>query len=199
MEFFKELGFSEEVFAFVILPILIFLARIGDVSIATIRVIFVLQGKKFMAPFLGFFESFIWLIAIGQIFKHIDNPISYVSYAGGYAMGTYVGMWIEEKLALGSVVVRVITAKPAHELVEYLKEKKYRFSSIDAHGNEGKVNIVFTVVKREVLGELIPTIKEYNPKAFFTIEGVKKVSGEEVSFKENKGVVLGKMLNFKRR
>ena len=68
-----------------------------------------------------------------------------------------------------------------------------------AHGNEGKVNIVFTVVKREVLGELIPTIKEYNPKAFFTIEGVKKVSGEEVSFKENKGVVLGKMLNFKRR
>ena len=199
MEFFKELGFSEDVFAFVILPILIFLARIGDVSIATIRVIFVLQGKKFMAPFLGFFESFIWLIAIGQIFKHIDNPVSYISYASGYAMGTYVGMWIEEKLALGSVVVRVITAKPAEELVEYLKDKKFRYSSIDAHGNEGKVNIIFTVVRREALKNLIPTIKTYNPKAFFTIEGVKKVSDEEISVQENKGVLLGKMLNLKRR
>lgn len=199
MEFFSELGFSEDTFAFIILPILIFISRIGDVSIATIRVIFVLQGKKFMAPFLGFFESFIWLIAIGQIFKHIDNPISYVAYASGYAMGTYVGMWIEEKLALGSVVVRVITAKPAAELVEYLNGKKYRYSSIDAEGNEGKVNIIFTVVKREVLKELIPTIKRYNPKAFFTIEGVKKVSDEEVSFRENKGIIMGKMLNFKRR
>ncbi|MFQ3213870.1 MAG: hypothetical protein ACJAT1_000723 [Marivirga sp.] len=199
MEFFTELGFTEEVFAFVILPILIFIARIGDVSIATMRVIFVLQGKNFMAPFLGFFESIIWLIAIGQIFKHIDNPVSYLAYASGFAMGTYVGMWIEEKLALGSVVVRVITAKPAPELVAYLNERKFRYSSIDAEGNEGKVNIIFTVVKREVLRELIPTIKMYNPKAFFTIEGVKKVSDEEISFIENKGIILGKMLSFKGR
>jgi uncharacterized protein YebE (UPF0316 family) len=162
-------------------------------------VIFVLQGKNFMAPFLGFFESIIWLIAIGQIFKHIDNPVSYLAYASGFAMGTYVGMWIEEKLALGSVVVRVITAKPAPELVAYLNERKFRYSSIDAEGNEGKVNIIFTVVKREVLRELIPTIKMYNPKAFFTIEGVKKVSDEEISFIENKGIILGKMLSFKGR
>ncbi|MFT4739855.1 MAG: hypothetical protein ACI9L9_000630, partial [Marivirga sp.] len=121
------------------------------------------------------------------------------AYASGFAMGTYVGMWIEEKLALGSVVVRVITAKPAPELVAYLNERKFRYSSIDAEGNEGKVNIIFTVVKREVLRELIPTIKMYNPKAFFTIEGVKKVSDEEISFIENKGIILGKMLSFKGR
>ncbi|GAB3328105.1 DUF2179 domain-containing protein [Marivirga atlantica] len=199
MEFFEQLGISNETFAFIVLPILIFLSRIGDVSIATIRVIFVLQGKKFMAPFLGFFESIIWLLAIGQIFKHIDNPVSYFAYAGGYAAGTYVGMWIEEKLALGSVVVRTITAKPAVELIDYFKSKNLRFSNIEAEGNNGKVNIIFTVVKRELLKELIPTIKKYNPKAFFTIEGVKKVSDEEISYKENKGIVLGKMLNFKRR
>ena len=125
--------------------------------------------------------------------------MSYIAYALGFASGTFVGMWIEEKLALGSVVVRVITGKPAPELIEFLKEKKYRFSNIEAEGNEGKVNIIFTVVRREVLKTLIPTIKEYNPNAFFTIEGVKKVSHEEMSIKENKGVILGKMMNFKRR
>jgi uncharacterized protein YebE (UPF0316 family) len=199
MDIASFFGVSESVFTWVVLPLLIFFARVADVSIATMRVIFVLQGKRKIAPILGFFESFIWLLAIGQIFNNIDNPISYLAYATGFGTGTYVGMFIEEKLAIGRVVVRVITAKPAAELVEYLKERDYRFSNIQAEGNKGKVNIIFTVVKREVLPELIPTIKEFNPKAFFTIEGVKKVSDEEIAVKENKGVLLGKMLNFKRR
>ncbi len=199
MTFIQELGISPELFAYVILPILIFFARVADVSIATIRVIFVMQGKRNIAPILGFFEALIWLIAIGQIIKHIDNPVSYLAYASGYAAGTYFGMFIEEKLALGRVVVRVITGRPANELIDYLKEKNYRFSNIDAFGNDGKVNIIFTVVKREALKTLIPTIKNYNPKAFFTIEGVKKVSDEDITVKENKGVILGRMLNLKRR
>lgn len=199
MNFFQELGISPELFAYVILPILIFFARVADVSIATIRVIFVMQGKRNIAPILGFFEALIWLIAIGQIIKHIDNPISYLAYASGYAAGTYFGMFIEEKLALGRVVVRVITGRPANELIDYLKENNYRYSNIDATGNDGKVNIIFTVVKREALKTLIPTIKDYNPKAFFTIEGVKKVSDEDITVKENKGVILGRMLNLKRR
>lgn len=199
MNFFQELGISPELFAYVILPFLIFFARVADVSIATIRVIFVMQGKRNVAPILGFFEALIWLIAIGQIIKHIDNPISYLAYASGYAAGTYFGMFIEEKLALGRVVVRVITGRPADELIQYLKENDYRYSNIDATGKDGKVNIIFTVVKREALRTLIPTIKSYNPKAFFTIEGVKKVSDEDITVKENKGVILGRMLNLKRR
>jgi uncharacterized protein YebE (UPF0316 family) len=199
MEFFQNIGISKDVFSFVILPFLIFIARVGDVSIATIRVIFVLQGKRSIAPILGFFEALIWLLAIGQIIKHIDNPVSYFAYAAGFATGTYVGMFIEEKLALGRVVVRVITGRPADQLIAYLKSNNFRYSNIDATGNDGKVNIIFTVVKREVLSTLIPTIKSYNPKAFFTIEGVKKVSDEELSVKENKGVILGRMLSFKRR
>lgn len=196
-EFFQELGFSSNIFAFVILPLLIFLARVADVSIGTIRVILVMQGKKGLAPLLGFFESLIWLLAIGQIFQHIDNPVSYISYAMGYAFGTYVGIILEEKMAIGRVVVRVITALPANDLIEYLDKKNHRYSNIDATGNDGKVNIIFTVVKRNILKELIPKIHEYNPKAFFTIEGVKKVSDEDVSFKENKGVLIGKMLDIR--
>ncbi len=199
MEFFQNLGISEDLFAYLILPVLIFFARVADVSIATIRVIFVMQGKRSIAPILGFFEALIWLIAIGQIIKQIDNPVSYFAYASGFAAGTYVGMFIEEKLALGRVVVRVITGRPATELIEYLKDNDFRYSNIEAMGNDGKVNIIFTVVKREVLRTLIPTIKGYNPKAFFTIEGVKKVSDEDITVNENKGVILGKMLSFKRR
>lgn len=196
-EFFQDLGFSNNLFAFVILPFLIFIARVADVSIGTIRVILVMQGKKGLAPILGFFESIIWLLAIGQIFQHIDNPISYISYASGYAFGTYVGIILEEKMAIGRVVVRVITALPGNDLIEYLEKKNHRYSNIDATGNDGKVNIIFTVVKRNTLKELIPKIKEYNPKAFFTIEGVKRVSDEEVSFKENKGILIGKMLDIR--
>jgi len=196
-DFFQELGFSDNIFAFIILPMLIFMARVADVSIGTIRVILVMQGKKGLAPLLGFFESIIWLLAIGQIFQHIDNPISYISYATGYAFGTYVGIILEEKMAIGRVVVRVITSLPATDLIDYLERKNHRYSNIEATGNDGKVNIVFTVVKRNVLKELIPKVKEYNPKAFFTIEGVKKVSDEDMSFKENKGIVLGKMLDIR--
>lgn len=196
-QFFQDFGLSSTLFAFFVLPLLIFLARVADVSIGTVRVILVMQGKKGLAPLLGFFESIIWLLAIGQIFQHIDNPISYISYALGYAFGTYVGIILEERMAIGRVVVRVITALPAHDLIDYLEKKDYRYSNIDATGNDGKVNVIFTVVKRSTLKELIPKIQEYNPKAFFTIEGVKKVSDEEVSFRENKGIVIGKMLDIR--
>ena len=107
--FYEHFGISPELLNYAILPLLIFLARIGDVSIATIRIIFVMSGKKVIAPILGFFESLIWLLANGQIFNNIDNVWSYIAYASGYATGTFVGMYIEEKLAIGRVVVRIIT------------------------------------------------------------------------------------------
>lgn len=194
----ENFGITPELFNYLILPLLIFLARVADVSIATIRVIFVMTGKRRIAPILGFFEALIWLLAIGQIFQNIDNWLSYIAYAGGFATGTYVGMYIEEKLALGRVVVRVITAKPADDLVDYLREKDYRFSSLDAIGKDGKVNVIFMVVKRDVLPELIPAIKAFNPNAFYSVEGVKKVSDEELIGNESSRFT-SRLLSFKRR
>lgn len=178
--FYEHFGISAELLNYAILPLLIFLARIGDVSIATIRIIFVMSGKKVIAPILGFFESLIWLLAIGQIFNNIDNVWSYIAYASGYATGTFVGMYIEEKLALGRVVVRIITKLPADGLINFLQKNDYRYSSLDAQGNSGKVNVIFTVIKREFLKDLLPNIKAHNPQAFYTIEGVKKVSDEDI-------------------
>ncbi|MBW3467642.1 DUF2179 domain-containing protein [Arthrospiribacter ruber] len=185
-DYFLNFGISPEVFNYVIMPLLIFMARVTDVSINTLRIMFVLNGKKNVAPILGFFEAMIWLLAIGQIFQNINNPMSYIAYAGGFAMGTYVGMTIEEKLALGRVLVRVITPTPMPELIEYMKEKNFRFTNVGAEGRYGKVNLLFTVMKREDLKEYVSKVKKLNDKAFYTIESVKRVSEDDFNVMEDR-------------
>ncbi|MCL6261401.1 DUF2179 domain-containing protein [Aquiflexum sp. TKW24L] len=185
-EYFTSIGIPPEVFNYVIMPLLIFCARVMDVSINTLRIMFVMNGKKNIAPILGFFESLIWLLAIGQIFQNIDNPMSYVAYAGGFAMGTYVGMTIEEKLALGRVLVRVITPEPMPALIEYMKERNFRFTSVGAEGRYGKVNLLFTVMKRDDLTGFIGKVKSINDKAFYTIESVKRISEDDLNVMDDK-------------
>ena len=155
-----------------VLPFLIFIARIADVSIGTVRVIFISRGLKYLAPIVGFIEIIIWLLAIGQIMKNLSNPVCYIAYAAGFATGNYVGIWIAEKLSLGVVLIRVITSKDASELVEYLKSAKYGVTSIDAHGSEGEVKVVFTIVPRREVASIVNLIKQFNPKAFYSIEEV---------------------------
>jgi uncharacterized protein YebE (UPF0316 family) len=135
---------------------------------------------------LGFFESLIWLLAIGQIFQNVNNPMSYIAYAGGFAMGTFVGMTIEEKLALGRVLVRVITPEPMPDLIEYMKEKNFRFTSVGAEGRYGKVNLLFTVMKRDDLTGFIGKVKSINDKAFYTIESVKRISEDDLNVMEDR-------------
>ena len=179
-------GISSSVFSFVIMPILIFIARVCDVSLSTLRIMFVLNGKTTVAPILGFFEALIWLLAIGQIIQNIDNPVSYIAYAAGFAAGTYVGMVFEEKLAVGRVLVRVITSSPMPELVDFMKENNYRFTNVGAEGRYGKVNLLFTVIKREMLHEFVGKVKSFNDKAFYTIESVKRISEDDLNLTDDK-------------
>ena len=155
-----------------LLPFLIFLARVVDVTMGTIRVIFVSRGLKYLAPVVGFFEILIWLLAIGQIMKNLSNPVCYIAYAGGFAVGNYIGIAIAEKLSLGVVLIRIVTAKDALPLVERLKEKNYGVTSVDGHGTTGEVKVVFTVVKRREVANIVELIKTFNPHAFYSIEEV---------------------------
>jgi uncharacterized protein YebE (UPF0316 family) len=159
-------------YAWFLLPLLIFLARIADVSIGTVRVIFVARGLKYIAPIIGFFEILIWLLAIGQIMKNLSNPACYIAYAGGFAMGNFVGIWIAEKLSLGVVLIRVVTKKDASKLVEYLKSGDYGVTSVDGHGTAGEVKVVFTIVPRREAQGIVELIKRFNPQAFYSIEEV---------------------------
>ncbi|HEY3430201.1 MAG TPA: DUF5698 domain-containing protein [Cyclobacteriaceae bacterium] len=172
--FTESLGISESIFSYLLLPLLIFLARITDVSINTIRIIYVLGGRKLTATILGFFESFVWLMAIRQIFEHMDNWICYVAYPGGFAMGILVGMLIEERIAYGKVIVRIITRKDVAELIAYLNKNQFRYTKVNAEGPDGHENLVFTVLERERLEDLLVEMKAILPSAFYTVEKVNR-------------------------
>ncbi len=155
------------------LAILIFFARIIDVSIGTVRIIFVSKGRKNLAPILGFVEVLIWLVAINQIMTNLTSYWLYIFYAGGFAMGNYVGVIIEEKLSIGRVLVRIITQNGASELIKELKSKGYILTVSDAQGRNGNVKIIFTVIYRKKVEEISEIIKRLGPKAFYTIEDIK--------------------------
>lgn len=174
--FFINLGISDELFSYVLLPLLIFLARITDVSINTIRIIYVLGGRRLTSTILGFFESFIWLMAIRQIFEHMDNWICYVAYPGGFAMGILVGMMIEERIAYGKVIVRIITRKDVTELITFLNKNQFRYTKVNAEGPDGHENLVFTVLQREHLEGLLAKMKAILPSAFYTVEKVNRAA-----------------------
>ncbi|WP_040428334.1 DUF2179 domain-containing protein [Acetivibrio cellulolyticus] len=167
---------NTDVFSWVVLPLLIFSSRIVDVTIGTIRIIFVSRGKKNLAPLLGFFEVLVWITAISQIMKHLDNIVCYFAYAGGFAAGTFVGMMLEEKLAIGMLVVRVILVKYNDELREHLYKAGFGVTVIDAQGANGDVKIVYTIIKRKDLNEVLGIITKSNPKAFYSIEDARTVN-----------------------
>jgi uncharacterized protein YebE (UPF0316 family) len=196
IEFFPNI--SSDTFHYIIMPLLIFLARVLDVSINTMRIMMVMAGKRNIAPFLGFFEAFIWLLAIGQIIQNIDSWISYVAYAGGFATGTYVGMRIEERIAMGNVILRVITREPALELIEKMKTLGIRFTSIDGEGSRGPVNVIFMVIKRGELSERVKKIREFYPNAFYSVESVRQVSDPILDSELQPGL-FARYLNWNRR
>jgi uncharacterized protein YebE (UPF0316 family) len=174
--FVEQLGLSTWLFDWLLLPLFIFLARITDVSLSTIRILFVMSGKRYLAPICGFFEALIWLLMISEIFRNIENAASYLAYASGFAGGTFVGMLIERKLALGKVIVRVIARQNADALVDFLRTTHFGFTNVEAEGRTGKVLLLFLVVRRQELPALIEIINRFNPNAFYTIESVKYVS-----------------------
>jgi len=167
---------SSEIYVWILLPFLIFIARVCDVSIGTIRIIFVSKGLKYLAPLIGFFEILIWLLAIGQIIQNLTNVYYYIFYAAGFAIGNFVGILIDEKLSIGTVGVRIITKKDAKELIAALKKADYGLTVLDAEGSNGMVKIIFTVVNRQNIKDVINIVKRYNSKAFYSIEDIRYVS-----------------------
>lgn len=165
--------FNSTWYTWVILPVMIFCARVVDVSFGTLRIVYISKGRRFIAPLLGFIEILIWLLAIGQIFKNLNNVACYIAYAGGFATGNYVGIWIENKLALGTQVLRIITSRDATELITNLKSRGYGITLVDAEGAKGPVKIIFTIIKRKNFPEVVNLIHTYNPKSFYSVEDVR--------------------------
>lgn len=152
------------------LPLLVFFARVVDVTLGTLRIIFTSRGKRHLAPLLGFVEVFIWVSVIAEITKGAHNLVAYLAYAGGFAAGNYIGMYIEDKLALGMLMVRAIVPDHILDMTEKLREKGYGVTSVKAQGSLGPVKLVYTIVMRRNLPEVAKIIQKSYPNAFFTVE-----------------------------
>ena len=167
--------YDSNLFTFVLLPALIFFSRVMDVTIGTIRIVMVSKGHKLWAPILGFFEILIWLIAISKIFENLDNWFCYVAYAAGFACGNYVGLRIEEKLAVGIVKIQIITRMNAEKLINNLKEAGYGITHHEAKGSTESVSIIYSIINRIEIKKVEEIVKSSNPKAFYSVEDVKFV------------------------
>jgi uncharacterized protein YebE (UPF0316 family) len=158
------------------IPVLIFFARIVDVSIGTIRMIFVIAGWRYRAAALGFAEVLIWALAVGGLVHAISEPVVLLAYAGGFSAGNIVGMFIESKLALGYRVVRVISRETNGDMPRHLRDHGYRVTRVMGEGKDGPVEICFAVVRRRALADILGLIEQVNPEAIVTVERAEHAS-----------------------
>ena len=160
-----------------LIPLLIFVARIFDVSIGTVRMIMVISGHRVASAALGFLEVLIWVLALGGAVEHLNNPIAVLAFARGFSAGTLIGMSIENRLAMGFRVVRVINPRPEANLAVALRDLGYTATRLDGHDRDGPVEIVFVTVRRRATLELLERIAEVVPNAFLSVERAERVSG----------------------
>ncbi len=164
---------SSPYFTYILLPLSIFCLRICDVTLDTMRIIFMTKGFKNLAPIIGFFEILIWIVAISRTMQNLNNNwLCYIAYAGGFATGNYVGMLLDEKLAIGHEIIRVIAKINSGDITGSLRSSGYGVTTVNARGMEGDVEILYVVVNRKNLKSAIEIIQKQNPFAFFTIENV---------------------------
>ncbi len=156
-----------------LLPIIIFFGRICDVTLGTLRIIFVSKGEKNKAPIVGFVEVFIWVVVISQVFSHANDIITYIAYAGGYAAGNYVGILVENKIAFGYQLFRVYTKKNGHELALMLNKNGFGSTYIRGEGAISEVGIIETVVSRKGEKRVVAIINEFDPDAFYLVEDIR--------------------------
>lgn len=151
-------------------PLIIFALRVCDVSMATFRMISAVRGRKLIATALGFVEILIWIIAVGTVVRHLDSPLLVIGYAAGFAAGTFVGITIEEKLALGLAEVRIMSQKTGVEIAEALRDLGYGVTEILGQGREGRVEILTTIVPRRYVRQVLSEVDRWDQEAFVVVE-----------------------------
>lgn len=158
------------------MPVLIFLARICDVSLGTLRIMYVTRGYRLLSTIAGFLEVTIWIYAAGQVLSNLSSFVHVLSYTGGYAAGNFVGGWIEEKLSFGNLMLRVFVKKDPELLACRLRDEGYGVTRVPGEGLYGTVDILFTIIKRRDLERTVSIIKNHNPNAVYTVEDVRQVT-----------------------
>jgi uncharacterized protein YebE (UPF0316 family) len=151
----------------------IFACRVADMSMDTVRMLFVMRGRKKLAWILGFCQSIIYVVAISSVLTHLGNPLLVVGYATGFATGNVFGMFIEERLALGHTQVSVVSSRRSAAVVDRLRAAGYAVTEIPARGKDGTVGLLSVSILRRDIDKVEKLVCEADPEAFITIEDVR--------------------------
>lgn len=177
LQFLKNILDKQFIIEWIFFPLVIFASRATDVSLGTLRSVLANKGMKKMVPIIGFFEVLFWLFAISTVMKNLSNFMCYLGWAGGYATGIYIGLSIEERLAIGTQVIRVFTQEDITKLIATLVDKNYSYTVLDGEGKKGAVKLIFIVVKRKNVKDVTEIIHRFSPNAFYSIEDIKRAKG----------------------
>ena len=153
--------------------LLIFVLRVGDVGISSVRIVTLMRGKIWLAAFLGFFESLLWVSAAAIVFSNLDHPIRIISFAAGFATGTMIGGFVERWLAMGTALVRVIAPNDSPRVAAPLRAAGFSVTVLNAEGRDGDVRLNFMVLPRRRVKEAMAIVHQVNPDAFVTVEDIR--------------------------
>lgn len=167
------MDWSNETYSYLILPLFIFFARISDVTIGTIRIIMVSRGKRLISAILGFFEVIIWLVAVGQVLTHLHNIISYIAYGAGFATGNYIGISLENRLAMGIQAIQIITEENMKTLAMILREEGFGVTNLQAKGQKGELDFIHIIVPRKRTKEVLAIVHQFDPNAFVSVTDIR--------------------------
>ena len=156
----------------ILIALLIFTVRVISTTLDTLRVILTMRSNKFWVWMLGFFNSAIWVLTFAFVLADIDNIVNVIVYAAGFATGNVVGMWIEDKLAIGFAEIRVISPNWGAAILEVLRENDYAVTEIPARGKDGMVSVITSSIRRGDVHEFEKLVKEVDSEAFITTEDV---------------------------
>ncbi|HEX6307389.1 MAG TPA: DUF5698 domain-containing protein [Longimicrobiales bacterium] len=151
-------------------PLVIFGLRIVDVSMSTIRILLAVRGHKRIVPLIGFFEVLIWVLAVGNAIRFLDSGWHLLGYAGGFATGNVVGLWIEEQLAIGYATIRVVSTHAGVEMADSLRNIGFGVTEFAGHGRDGRVEIIYTVCMRRDVNRVVAEVEHWDRQAFITVE-----------------------------
>jgi uncharacterized protein YebE (UPF0316 family) len=151
-------------------PFVVFFLRVTDVSMATLRMLLIMRGHRFLAPLIGFFEILLWVTAIGIVVRHLDSPLHVVGYAAGFATGNYLGLLIEERLALGVATIRTVVRTGGAELALELRDAGFGVTETLGRGRDGTVEVLYSVLPRRRVGSCLSMIEERAPESFVVVD-----------------------------
>lgn len=149
--------------------VVVFLLRVTDVSLGTLRTVYILQGRRIRAATIGFFEVLIWIFVISQVVAAISNWVLMIGYAGGFAAGTYVGLWLENRFAIGYAQLRIISRDFGEKIAAALWEKNFGATVVHGHGRTGEIDLIFSIVARRNINKCVQIANDIDEDCFVSV------------------------------